>query len=48
MKIKELIAAIRDYPALRKALEESNTELDLSRMECAQLQEQDQRTGTAH
>ena len=38
MKIKDLIAAVRDYPALRQALEESNTELDLSRMECAQLQ----------
>ena len=38
MKIKDLIAAIRNYPALRQALEESNTELDLSRMECAQLQ----------
>lgn len=38
MKIRDLIAAIRDYPALRQALEESNAELDLSRMECAQLQ----------
>ena len=38
MKIKDLIAAIRDYSKLRQALEESNTELDLSRMECAQLQ----------
>ena len=38
MKFKDLIAAIRDYPKLRQALEESNTELDLSRMECAQLQ----------
>ena len=38
MKIRDLIAAIRNYPALRQALEESNTELDLSRMECAQLQ----------
>lgn len=38
MKIKDLIAAVRDYPALRQALEESNAELDLSRMECAQLQ----------
>ena len=38
MKIKDLIAAIRDYPILRQALEESNAELDLSRMECAQLQ----------
>ena len=38
MKFKDLIAAVRDYPALRQALEESNTELDLSRMECAQLQ----------
>ena len=38
MKIRDLIAAVRDYPALRQALEESNTELDLSRMECAQLQ----------
>ena len=37
MKIKDLIAAVRDYPALRQALEESNTELDLSRMDCAQL-----------
>ena len=38
MKFKDLIAAIRDYPKLRQALEESNTELDLSRMECSQLQ----------
>ena len=28
MKIKDLIAAIRDYSKLRQALEESNTELD--------------------
>ena len=38
MKIRDLIAAVRDYPVLRQALEESNAELDLSRMECAQLQ----------
>lgn len=38
MKVRDLIAAVRDYPALRQALEESNAELDLSRMECAQLQ----------
>lgn len=38
MKIRDLIAAIQDYSELRQALEESNTELDLSRMECAQLQ----------
>lgn len=38
MKIKDLIAAIRDYSELRQTLEEVNTELDLSRMECAQLQ----------
>ena len=38
MKLKDLIAALRDYPTLRQALEESNAELDLSRMECAQLQ----------
>ena len=38
MKIRELIAALRDYPALQQTLEESNAELDLSRMECAQLQ----------
>ena len=37
MKIKDLITAIRDYPILRQALEESNADLDLSRMECAQL-----------
>lgn len=38
MKIKDLIAAVREYPQLRQALEESNAELDLSRMKCAQLQ----------
>ena len=38
MKIRDLIAAIQDYSEWRQALEESNTELDLSRMECAQLQ----------
>lgn len=38
MKLRDLIATVRDYPTLRQALEESNTELDLSRMECAQLQ----------
>ena len=37
MKIKDLIAAVREYPRLRQALEGSNTELDLSRMECSQL-----------
>ena len=38
MKIRELIAALRDYPALQQTLEEYNAELDLSRMECVQLQ----------
>ena len=38
MKVRDLIAAVRDYPDLRQAMQESNAELDLSRMECAQLQ----------
>ena len=37
MKLTDLFAAVREYPNLRQALEGSNTELDLSRMECAQL-----------
>ena len=38
MKRKDVLRAAREYPKLRDALEETTTELDESRMKCAELE----------
>lgn len=40
MKIRDLAAAVREYPRLRQALEESRTELETSKLECRRLLDQ--------
>lgn len=39
MKLREVIAAVREHPRLRQALKTANAELEASRTECMRLQE---------